>query len=340
MKLNKRLLTLFIILSNIGFSPYSNAFEYSEEMQICLLGQIAKDKPNVSIKTIKDKCTLVVGDNTEDYSRELSKIELRIARERATQSNPSVITPHKRSYFLPVTYIDQPNEAPFREFPVDGTLDNFEAKFQISFKAPIFTNIFNESDIIHMGFTIQSYWQMYNSDLSSPFRETNYQPEIFYSMIEDKEFEGWHNRIISFGFEHQSNGHTQLLSRSWNRLYAQFVFEKDDWVVVFKPWYRLPEKDKVEPNQADGDDNPDIHKYMGYFELTTVYQWKSQTLSTLFRNNLQSDNKGAIQIDWSFPMGKRFKGYVQYFNGYGESLIDYDQHIQRLGIGILLTDFF
>jgi len=333
---------LFFIACAVSnfFAPLSTAFEYSEAIQICLLEQIAKNEPDISVETIKNKCSLVVGANINDEQRELSKVEKRIARERVTRINPSVITPHKRSYFLPITYIDNPNEAAFEESAIGGDLDNFEAKFQISFKAPIFTKIFNESDSIHMGFTIQSYWQMYNSGISSPFRETNYQPELFYSITNDQEFEGWYNRIVTFGFEHQSNGHTQLLSRSWNRLYAQFVFEKDNWVVSFKPWYRIPEKDKTELNQADGDDNPDIQVFMGYFELTTVYQWESQTLSTLFRNNLQGDNKGAVQIDWSFPMGTRFKGYVQYFNGYGESLIDYNQPIERFGIGILLTDFF
>ncbi|MGB0495937.1 MAG: phospholipase A [Kangiellaceae bacterium] len=309
-------------------------------MQQCLLQKIEIHTPQTSIEEIKNQCQIETDEDMESSEKKLSKVEARIAREKATQSNPSVITPHNRSYLIPISYMDKPNEEPFADFPLEGGLDNYEAKFQISFKAPLFSQVFNDSDVIHMGFTIQSYWQMYNSDLSSPFRETNYQPEVFYSMIEDREFEGWHNRVTTFGIEHQSNGNVQQLSRSWNRIYAKFIFEKDNWVVAFKPWYRIPEKEKTEPNQADGDDNPDIHKYMGYFELTTVYQWDDQTISTMFRNNLRSDNKGAIQIDWSYPMGRRFKGYVQYFNGYGESLIDYNQRIQRIGIGVLLTDFF
>ena len=67
---------------------------------------------------------------------------------------------------------------------------------------------------------------------------------------------------------------------------------------------------------------------------------ENQTFGVMFRNNLRSNNRGAIQLDWTFPMGRRFKGYAQYFNGYGESLIDYNHSLQRVGIGILLTDVF
>ena len=74
-------------------------------------------------------------------------------------------------------------------------------------------------------------------------------------------------RAMSLGFVHQSNGRSQLLSRSWNRIYADFIFEIDDFSFSFKPWYRLPENEKSDPLDPVGDDNPDIEEYMGKFVI-------------------------------------------------------------------------
>ena len=145
-------------------------------------------------------------------------------------------------------------------------------------------------------------------------------------------------RNIQLGFNHQSNGRSGDQSRSWNRIFASFLFEKGNFYTTLKPWWRIPEKDKDSPNDNSGDDNPDINKYLGYGEWSLFYRLGNHNLSMMLRNNLRADNKGAVQLDWSFPMTGRFRGYLQYFNGYGESLIDYNASVNRLSLGVILTD--
>jgi phospholipase A1 len=79
---------------------------------------------------------------------------------------------------------------------------------------------------------------------------------------------------------------------------------------------------------------------MGNFEFQSVYKISRQTLGLLFRNNVDFDeNRGALQLDWSFPLHQRLRGYVQWFNGYGESLIDHDENVNSIGVGLQLTDW-
>lgn len=269
-----------------------------------------------------------------------SAVSRRLQQERNVDGNPFGLTAHKRNYILPITYNSNPNNEPYQLAGSGETepLDKTEAKFQLSVKVPLIEQLLTEDDRLDFAFTVQSYWQVYNDEFSSPFRETNYNPELFYQFGNDWKLGGWTNSIIRLGAEHQSNGRTQLLSRSWNRLYAQFVFENDNWAIAFKPWYRLPEDGKDDPLKAEGDDNPDIDDYMGYFELNAAALYGEHEFGAMLRNNLRSENKGALQLDWSFPLYGRLRGYAQYFNGYGESLIDYNASSQRVGVGILLTD--
>ncbi|KKL45644.1 hypothetical protein LCGC14_2353530, partial [marine sediment metagenome] len=158
-----------------------------------------------------------------------------------------------------------------------------------------------------------------------------FEPEVFFSFRSKLDIPGFKDQVSSFGVNHQSNGRMEPLSRSWWRLFAKFVFERDKLVLFIKPWYRIPE--------GDEDDNPDIQNYLGYGEIGGAYYLNKHVLSFMVRNNLQSDNHGAVQLDWSFPLQNRVNGYIQYFYGYGESLVDYDHKVQRIGLGILLANW-
>jgi len=282
--------------------------------------------------------TPVTGDPGLQQDNEASQVQERIERERKVAGNTSVLLAHKRNYFLPLTYAKEPNDAVF-DNNGEQSLDNLEAQFQISLKLPIAEGLFTEQDTLYGAFTLRAFWQVYNDEISSPFRETNYEPEIFWITPVPWTFFGGDATLVGLGLSHQSNGRSQPYSRSWNRLYGSLIWERWRYVFHLKAWWRIPEEEKDDPLDPDGDDNPDIEDFMGNFEFTVAYRQAQNEYSAMLRNNLDFDeNYGALQLDWTFPLSGRFRGYIQYFNGYGESLIDYDAHIQRIGIGILLTD--
>jgi phospholipase A1 len=273
--------------------------------------------------------------NTSGNANE-SAIDRRIRLERATRDNPFVIIPHRPNYGL-ITYTDDLNEEPFEEF--DGQLDKTEVKFQFSAKIQLGRELFGNNGFLYVAYTLQSHWQAFNSQLSSPFRDTNHEPELFLTFLTRQPVLGMTNRVFSIGINHQSNGRGGFQSRSWNRVFAEFVLEKGHFYMSIKPWWRIPEKQKSDPQDATGDDNPDITHYMGYGEITGLYELDDQRLGFMLRNNLNSDNRGAVQLDWSFPIGGRVRGYVQFFNGYGETLIDYNYNSTRFGVGAMIVDW-
>lgn len=270
--------------------------------------------------------------------RELGAMSERMLRERLREFDPFVIIPHRMNYVLPVYTTDRINSAAYRDSnDIADNMENLEAKFQLSLKVPLNPhNLLVEGDALYFAFTVEAWWQVYADNISKPFRETNYRPELFYLMpLEVRPWGG--NAGLFFGGEHQSNGQSTTLSRSWNRVYAGLLFEKGNFALKFQPWWRLPEKEDEYPGDPEGDDNPDIGDYMGYFEMTTAYTWSDYELSLLSRQNFNT-GKGALDVGFTFPIWGRLRGYAKVFSGYGDSLIDYNYSQTRIGLGLALTD--
>lgn len=245
------------------------------------------------------------------------------------------LTAHRPSYFLPVSYNSATNDAIYQKTDSDATEDEIEVKFQLSGKLKLYDDIYNDNVDLWFGYTQTSWWQLYNDDESAPFRETNYSPELFVTYYSDVELLGLTLLQTDFGFVHQSNGRSELLSRSWNRIYANFELARGNFLLSIKPWYRIPES-------KSSDDNPDIADYVGYGDYRLTYKNGGSLYSVLLRNNFKfdSDNKSSLEVNWAFPVYEAVDLYVQYYNGYGESLIDYDHRVNRISVGILIYDWF
>lgn len=276
-------------------------------------------------------------EDSQEGNRNPSLVEQLLARQRAMFSYSGAFVRHRANYVLPVSYVDHPNQAPrsvnFGQEPLQEDLSNLEAKFQFSVRMPILTGLFPERTTLWIAYTQLSFWQAYNRDESSPFRESNYEPEVFFSYEPSLQIGPGSLDLVSIGINHQSNGRSDPVSRSWNRILANLVYSNDRWVFSASPWYRIPESSRE-------DNNPDIHKYLGYADYNFAYKVAGDTtIGLLFRNNFDSDdNRSTFRLDYTFSLSDSVSAYVQYYHGYGESLIDYNEHVKRIGIGITISD--
>lgn len=267
-------------------------------------------------------------------------VDRRLSSDANALTNPFVITQHHANFLLPISYQTNPNQLGSDGFTQDN-IEHLESRFQISVKMPVYQlDGGHPLEGLYFGFTALSHWQVYNDEISKPFRETNYEPELFYTFQTDLSLLGYRFNLAQIGLNHQSNGQNQLRSRSWNRLIGTLLFSDEESLYYLRAWYRFKEDRKADPLDPRGDDNPDITHYLGHFELGYGTRLGPFNLITQFRNNLKTrDNKGSIQLHLSYPLSSRYELLLQYFNGYGDSLIDYNRHQQRMSVGIQLTYF-
>ncbi|MHA6204066.1 phospholipase A [Dyella soli] len=247
---------------------------------------------------------------------------------------------YKPVTLMPVFATSNQNKQPLSPNPVDSVttpqvLDNIEAKFQLSLKTKVWQGVFGDAGDVWAGYTQSSRWQVYNKETSRPFRETNYEPEAMLMFNTNYELAGWDGRLFGIGLNHESNGRSDPLSRSWNRVMGYAGFERDNWTVMFRPWWRIPE------SRSD-DNNPDISNYMGRADMQIIHEWNGQEFGLMLRHSLRggSESHGAAQFTWAFPVAGNLRGYMELFKGYGESMIDYNHNATYLGIGLSLLDWY
>lgn len=262
----------------------------------------------------------------------------RIQQERDSEYDPFVLTPHRINYILPAYVTSGINEDAYADVnDWQGELMDVESKYQLSLKVPLsHRKLLSENDGIYFAFTVEAWWQTYAESISRPFRETNYRPEFFY--MTPLSYRPWGYSVDwMLGFEHQSNGRDQALSRSWNRVFTSFILAKDNHLFYVRPWYRLSEREDRFPGDPSGDDNPDIGDFMGNFEAGTALRFDDKyELDLMFRQNFAT-SRGAVKATVTFPLWGKLRGYADVFHGYGESLIDYDYAQTRVGIGFALN---
>lgn len=227
---------------------------------------------------------------------------------------------HKPIYILPYTYS--------RDYEGDAT----EVVFQVSAKLrPIGLPIY-------FAYSQRSFWTLYDDSNSRPFRETVYNPEVFWRWFPRQAPPSGLSWGVDLGYEHESNGQDLPDSRSWDRLYVAPFIERGGTAAQLKFWFRFPEDRKEDEFDARGDDNPDIERHYGYTELNLYRRIGARRRIHLMLRGNPSTGHGAIQLqhDWRIGGGDLF-WHAYLWHGYGESLSDYNDAVTRIGVGFSMA---
>ena len=257
-----------------------------------------------------------------------------------------------RPVSLAVIGSDSVNTAP--SSPASGHTGTFQAytktetRINLSVRTKVAQGLLtggdpNRLDSLWFAYSQQSYWQLFNADLSRPFRATDHEPELIYIFpIASALPSGWRLRYGGIGVNHQSNGQSLPLSRSWNRIIGRAGLEFGNQISITGAlWQRIPE-------DSASDDNPDIVDRIGRAEVSAVWNVDPHnSLALTVRHSLQSSDSGSLRFAWFKKIGSAtenanrssLRWHTELFTGYGDSLMDYNRQRTVLSVGLTLLDW-
>lgn len=275
-------------------------------------------------------------DPTRDTNKEQRKlyktiedVEDKETQETIKQYVESLynIKAHNANYFLPLSArVDGQNYARTGSGLTAHKAKEAETEFQVSIKYDIIANLFGLNEVYTAAYTQLSFWQLYAD--SAYFRETNYNPEAFItfpiSAPESLDFV----RALRVGFAHQSNGRGGFEERSWNYFYATAYFQYKYLFTEFKVWSSWDSALTY---------NPDLLDYLGYGHLQFSLPYKKHLLQLKLKSAFNGHN--SVELSYNYPIFGRndLFLYVKGFSGYGESLIDYDNKVEKVGLGFSIS---
>lgn len=208
-----------------------------------------------------------------------------------------------------------------------ATKENTNVKFQISVRQKLTKSTLPGGTYLYLCYTQKVFWNILEKSL--PMTDLNFNPGIGLAKPVFKN--GKYIGKFILQLEHESNGRGSIESRSWNRLsLGGDVLITNNFLVHAKVW--IP--------YVDGEHNKDLLKYVGIMqagvELTSNdRRWKGSLLLTK-RKTWRLDFNTVAEISWQFSRNADWNLFVQYYNGYGEGLLDYNKFSSHLRAGVVI----
>lgn len=203
---------------------------------------------------------------------------------------------------------------------------NSDVKFQLSISQRLTKSKLPFDSYLFIQYTQKAFWDVFRESL--PMRDLNFNPGIGLGHLIIR-----HNKYIGKAYlmlEHESNGRDSIDSRSWNKItFSWALVLNDNWETQFKTWIPI----------IDGENNKDILKYNGIFQFAVNYRTCNKRLQI---GALITQRKAWFgfntQLELSYKFNKRENQFffIQYYNGYGENLLEYNQYKNMLRVGFVI----
>lgn len=208
--------------------------------------------------------------------------------------------------------------------------NNSDAKFQISIMQRMTNSVLPFKTYLFLTYSQLAFWDIYKD--SFPFSDINFNPTIGIGRVLNHK-----NRFLGtmmFQIEHESNGKDDVLSRSWNKIsFGSVLLLDKHWTVQTKMWIPI----------IDGTMNKDIVSYKGWGHIGVDYKNRRLNVGILATKRAGKFFDYNITANLSykaFPNGNQHL-FIEYFHGYGENLLMYNEYRHRVRIGfVIMPGFF
>ena len=209
--------------------------------------------------------------------------------------------------------------------------DNSNVKFQVSIAQKLTKSTLPWHTYLYLCYTQHVVWDVFKN--SMPMHDFTFNPGIGIAkpLFNRERFIGKATLMI----EHMSNGRDSIWSRSWNRIsLGATILISENIAVDGKIWIPI----------VDGMNNKDILKYTGIFQGgVTIFNNKHNfggALHFVKRKGWNLSYNTILDIFWRPWDRANQYFFLQWYNGYGETLIDYNKFTNMVRVGILIKPRF
>lgn len=235
---------------------------------------------------------------------------------RRALDNGPYFTLYKDNYFIAGTTIGG-----------KPTATNSDVKFQVSIAQRLTKSTLPFNTYLYLFYTQKCMWNVFEN--SMPMRDFNFNPGI--GLAKHLFVKNRYVGKVTLMIEHESNGRDGIESRSWNKVsLASNIFIDPNFMVHGKVWIPI----------IDGQNNQDILYYSGIYQVGTTFTTPNKrfgfALTMMKRKGWNFKYNTIWEVNYRLFKDENQFLFLQYYNGYGENLLDYNQYHSRLRIGLVI----